>query len=268
MKFIDVYGYARKSPDDKLSTDSSIDNQVKLFGTTCSEKSNDEVTWRLVKVFIDRNISGGDRFRKGFTDMCQSAIKNDVRMLMCKNQERFARDSSFFLDTLKDLEVRNIRVYSIMKGQCLSSEDIGDAIMSVVSGQYIVDQKKKAILLQQQKIEEGLPCIPPPFGYKYNKKKSWIIEKKKAGKVLAVYSDLKNHVHYKTTIAENRINKSLYYRILKNIEKGLYSGWIIYNKKYKDSNKMVVRTEEIKYKGNHEPIIKEDEVVDLNGARG
>ena len=255
MKIIPIYGYARKSPDDKESTDSSIENQIRLFHTICAERSNEKETWKLAHVFIDRNISGGDRFRKGFTDMISSAIENNIKMLICKNQERFARDSSFFLDTLKDLEVRGIRVFSIMKGSFLSSEDIGDAIMSVVSGHYLVDQRKKARLLQEQKIEQGLPCIPPPFGYKYDKKKNWVIEKRKADKVIKINNDIRAGVDYKKTIAECKINKSLYYRIVKNLGRGIYSGWIVYDKKYKDSNKKVVRIEEIKYKGIHNPII-------------
>ena len=257
MIIIPIYLYVRKSPDDKESTETSIKNQIELGKTTCKDKSTEEVIWKIERIFIDRNVSGGDRFRKGFTELYNVSIENASRnpIILSKNQDRFARDPSFFLDTLKDLEVRGVRVYSIMKGAFLSSEDLGDSIMSVVSGQYIIEQRKKARILQQQKIDQGLPSISPPFGYKYNKKKNWVIEGKKANKVRSVHSDREKDINFKITMKEQKINKSLYYRILRNIEKGIYSGWIIYNKKYKDSNKKVIRTEQIKYKGNYEPII-------------
>jgi len=258
MKIIKVVGYARKSPDDKEDTDRSIDNQSELIKKTCIDKSNEEETWELQKIFIDRNLSGGDRFRKGFTDMVDYSIKNGIEILVTKEQNRVARDSSFFLDTLKDLEVIGIKIYSIMKGDFLSSDDIGDAIMSVVGGHYIVEQRKKAILAQDQKREKNLPSIPAPFGYEYDKDKNWVIDKKNADIVRQISSDLKKNISYKDTIKRIKITKSAYYRIINNIKKGIYSGWIIYNKKFKNSDKVVVRMEEVKYKGSHEPILPID----------
>ena len=246
-----AYGYARKSPDDKDDTKTSIDNQVKLIKSYC--KGND---LDLLKIYIDKNISGGDRFRKDFVSMIQDAITNKVPILITKDQDRFARDHSFFSDTLANLDVHGIRVFSIIKNNFLSHEDLGDIVTSVVDAHYIITQRKKARILQDQKEEEGLPTIRPPFGYKYNKKKEWVIDEKKAKIVRQIHNDLKDKTSYKDTVKRLKIDRNTYYRIIKSINKGLYSGFIIYIKKFRDANKIVVRTEEVKYKGRHEPIIE------------
>ena len=36
-KKINVYGYARKSPDDEKKTDTSIDNQIRLIENICKQ---------------------------------------------------------------------------------------------------------------------------------------------------------------------------------------------------------------------------------------
>ena len=85
----------------------------------------------------------------------------------------------------------------------------------------------------------------------------WSVRKKQAEIVREVFKDFKSKIPYKNTIKRLKIKTSLYYRIIKNIEKGVYHGWIIYTRKYRDSNKVVIRSEEIKYKGKHEPILSE-----------
>lgn len=255
---IKVYGYARKSPDDKEDTETSIENQVKLIERICKEKE-----WTLIKPFIDKNLSGGDRFRKGFTDMVSSAVANSIPIIIVKEQDRFARDSSFFVDTLTDLDARGIKVFSIIKNNFLSAEDLGDVVTSVVDAHYIITQRKKTRVLQDQKMNDGLPSIRAPFGYKYNKKGEWVINDKKAEIVREVELDRKNGVNYKDTIQRLKINKPLYYRIIRGIENGIYSGFVVYERKIRDSNKKIVKTEEIKYKGLHEAIIPLDSGINI-----
>lgn len=250
---IKVYGYIRKSPDEKEKTMVSLENQKNLIIKTCKEKD-----WDLVEVFSDKDITGSDRYRKGFIEMMSKIFNNNVEIIVVKDQDRFCRDSSFFKDTLQDLDVRNKRVYSIMKNGFLSHEDLGDNVKALMDSQYITDQRKKADVNLKQKFENNLPSIPAPYGYKYNKDKKWIIDKRKADIVNGVLNDLINKVSFKDILKKYKINKSLYYRIIKNAKKGLYNGWITYERKHKDSNKKVVRIEEIRYKGEHKPIISQE----------
>lgn len=246
---VKAFGYARKSPDEKEDTETSINNQIFLFKNVSKEKG-----FELVKIFVDKNVSGSDRQRKEFLKMIDEIKHSDVGVILVKDQDRFARDSAFFYDTLQDLEIRDKKVYSIMKNKFLSYEDLGDVITSVVDAYYITTQRKKTELLFNQKKELGLPPISAPFGYK-NKNKKWVISKVQSEKVKVVIDDYKNNVSYKITTQRLRISPIQYYRILKNYHNGIYSGYVYYIKKIKDANKNIVRTEEVKYRGNHTPII-------------
>ena len=261
MQHIKVYGYIRKSPDDTESTDTSMKNQTKLINDFCTKRG-----WFVEKIFADKNISGGDRSRKGFNDMLNSILKNEeIKIIVVKEQDRFARDSAFFTDTLRDLDAHGIRVFSIMKNNFLSYEDLGDVVTSVVDAHYIITQRKKANVLFEQKKSEGLAPIKAPFGYK-NKNGGWVVNKKKADIVRQVCNDYLNKVNFKETMKRLKINKSLYYRILKNARKGLYNGFVNYMRKIRDSNKKVIKEEEIKYKGRHEALISDEVFRAVNSS--
>lgn len=254
---INAFGYARKSPDDKKDTESSITNQVSLIESTCKKFG-----WNLKpeNIYIDNNLSGGDRSRKEFTHLIKNAIEfkannptEDVYIIV-KEQDRFARDSAFFSDTLRDLEIRFIKVFSIIKNNFISYDDLGDVVTSVVDAHYIITQRKKSKVLFDQKKEQGLPPVKAPYGYK-NVNKKWIIDKKKAEIVRSVFLNSSKKINFKETINTLKISKALYYRILDNIKKEVYHGYVVYTNKIRDSNKIVVREEKIKYKGIHEPIL-------------
>lgn len=255
-----IYAYERKSPDDKEDTIRSINNQKEL---------NEGIAKRIfkfkgeVKHFFDENISGGDRFRKGFISMISEIIEiNETNpnlkiLIIVKDQERFARDSAFFQDTLNDLNARGIEVFSVIKQGMLSTNDLGDTVGSLLSEKLIKDGRKKAEILIDSKISKNLPCIPAPFGYKYNKQKSWSIIKKESEIILGVIRNYLNSIDYGVTMKDFNISRGKYDRIIKNTLKGLYSGFCFFNRKYKASGK-IVRTQEIKYKINVEPIISEE----------
>lgn len=259
MEQINCFGYARKSPDDKEDTEKSITNQVSLMINFCKEKG-----WNLVKIFIDKSVSGGDRKRKEFLKMISEINQSpDISHIITKDQDRFARDTSFFSDVLHDLEIRFKKVYSILKGNYISSDDLGDVVTSVVDAHYLITQRKKSKVLFEQKRELGLPTIKSPFGYK-NNEKTWIIDKKKAEIVKIVCSDYLNSINFKETLEKCKIDKNKYYRIIKNCNNGLYNGYIFYVNKIRDSNKVVIREEEVKYKGQHPSILDEETFKKLN----
>lgn len=260
---IKAFGYARKSPDDKEGTESSILNQTKMIKKTVEERN-----WELIDIFIDKNISGSDRGRKGFNDMKRRAIAEKVEILAVKDQDRFARDHAFFSDTLQDLDAHQIRVFSILKNNFLSHEDLGDVVTAVVDSNMIVKSRIKTHQLYSDKKEEGLPSFVSSFGYKFpkgkNVVKNWIIKEREAEIVRQVCSDYLNKASLKETIVRLKINKPLYYRIIRTARKGIYNGWIFYVKKFKDSAGNIVRTEDVLYKGKHEPILDEKTFKMLN----
>lgn len=272
------FGYARKSPDEKEDTKTSIDNQITLIKKTFKENG-----WVLVKIFIDENISGYDRTRKEFLSMIKELYESpDVSIIGVKEQDRFCRDSSFFTDVLKAFQLREKKLYSCMQKKFLSHDDLGDSVRALMDGNYIYDQKKKAELVLEQKQESGKPTFRPPFGYKSNFKfnpsgskipidKSkkifdWILNKKDAEIVLSVISDYVNKRDYRVILKEYKITKGKYYRIIKNANNGLYSGFIYYVRKFRDDEKVVIRTEEIKYKSDHPHLISPELFNKINGG--
>jgi len=260
MEFDYIFGYSRKSPDDKEGTEMSLKNQDELIQEKVREWNGS-----LTEIYTDRNISGGDRNRKGFTDLLSKvkflAEQSDFTkkiVIILKDQDRFARDSSYFRDTLKSLEPRGIKVFSILKNNFLDFNDIGDSVMSIVNEQMIIEGKKKANLLMQQKRDKSLPPIPAPYGYKYNSNKEWVLDKRKAEKVKGVVQKYVENAPFRAILSEFKIDKNAYYRIIKNAGRGLYSGFIVYLRKYKDAEGNVIRVEEISYLGTHEKIIGEE----------
>jgi len=253
-----VLGYVRKSPDDKEGTELSIKNQTEAI-EYYSKINNLE----LIDVYIDKNISGSDRGRKAFNNVIRKSIElkkeNENVWIIVKDQNRFARDSAFFSDTLQDLIAHGVKVFSLIKNGFLSHEDLGDMVRSVVDSEDILKGRRYALFTLEKKQRESLPPFIAPFGYRNNKKtKTWNISKKESFIVKSVIEDYVSGIRWKETIEKFKINKSLYYRIISNANKGIYNGYVVYNKKFKDSNKKVIRTEEVRYKSNYSPIINEE----------
>jgi len=260
---VDAISYARKSPDDKEDTKTSINNQLEDNRFVANNKG-----WNLVKEFVDKDVTGSDRERKGFSGCIKFAIDNrNIRLIIMKDQTRFARDAPFFMDTLKDLEAYGIKVYSRQKGDFLRSDDLGDGIMAVVAQYKITEGRKNAKELYERKVREKLPPFIAPFGYQNHevydqvlkkKIKNWVIVKKEAEKVRLVCEDFVNNVRMRDTLKALKIDKSSYYRIVKNFKNGIYIGYIYYENKIKDSNKKIISVDKIRYKGLHQPIVSEE----------
>ncbi|MAG02073.1 hypothetical protein CMI42_01945 [Candidatus Pacearchaeota archaeon] len=248
-----VVGYVRISEEDRIvNKQTSIDNQMTLIKDFCLKRK-----WNLVQIYEDRNLSGGDRFRKGFTDMVRGVIKStEVIFIVVKDQDRFARDTGYFIDTLKDLEAHGKKVFSIMKNDYLSQDDLGDVVKAVVDAQYIIRSRKETKQVYENKKEEGLPPFRAPYGYEC-KNKQWVLDRRKAKKVQIVCEDYINGVRFKETTFNLSIAKALYYRIIQNALNEIYTGDIFYLNKVKDSLGKVVRVEPVRYKGKHNPIISD-----------
>lgn len=256
-----IITYARKSPDDKDKTEQSITNQDKLFNRVSNDKN-----WKIYKRFYDRNISGGDRSRKGIKDAIECAIYHEIKIIVVKDQDRFARDIGFFQNKLLELQSHGILVFDCMKGGFLSSDDLGDNIKALIGEDYINKSRQRAYINLDDLKEDKRPVGNPPYGYLPKRKLinnkyviiSWKISPKKAEKVKKVIERYKQKYPLKPLLNELRIDKSQYYRIIKSYNQGIYHGYVVYDKKLRNKDKVILRVDKIKYKGNFEPIFKND----------
>jgi len=247
--------YVRVSSQDQKKEGLSIDVQTKKL----QDYSEVKDYW-VFKIYTDAGISAGSINRPAFKAMMIDAKNEKFDAILVYKLDRFSRNMVDLIYTLNDLNNYGVDFISLTESFDTTTA-VGRAFMKTISIFSELEREQtmeRVEMVFSDKRKQGLPSTPPPFGYKYNKKKSWAIEKIKAEKVRQVYQDHKNKIRFKETLKRLKINKSCYYRILKNIEKGIYSGWIIYNKKIKDVRGKVIRTEEIKYKGTYEPIIQNE----------
>ena len=243
--------YVRVSAQDQKKEGLSIDVQTSKLQDYCSV-----MDYWVFKVYTDAGISGGSINRPDFKKMIEDARNRKFDAILVYKLDRFSRNMVDLIFTLSDLNSYHVDFISLTESFDTTTA-VGRAFMKILSifSEMEREQTKERVeMVFSDKEEKGLPTIPPPFGYKYNNKKVWVLEKKKANIVKQVYSDNNEGVKFKDTIKRCKINKSSYYRILRNIKKGLYSGWICYDKKTKDVRGNVINSEEVRYKGTHEPL--------------
>lgn len=255
-----VITYARKSPDDKEDTEQSIINQDKLFDRTCLEKN-----WKIVNHFYDRNISGSDRRRKGLMECIEYAKYHGIKIIVVKDQSRFMRDASFFRDTLINLSNEGIIVFSCMKNDYLNVRDLGTRILSMVDEQKVIEGQQYAEESMERLKSENKPIGRCVFGYnpivKFSRGRyrtvGWKISPKQANIVKKVVEHHKAKKPLNAFLKQVRVNKSVYYAIIRNYENGIYHGYVAYYKRIKNAEGFIVRKELVKYKGNFEAIFDE-----------
>jgi len=244
------FGYKRLSQEDrgkkKEEQETSLQNQDDLIRKTFSKNKI-----ILKNMFEDRYLSGSDRNRKDFNDMIKRAIDGEACIIGVKNRSRFCRDAPFFQKIMKDLMAYNVKVLSCVDNRYLDPESIEDDFGSVIDGRAIKEGRKNTKLLFNQKMEAKLPCIQAPFGYRYKRKKWFIVEED--AEIVRKIFELASKGNTMTSICkELGINKGKYYRVVGN---KCYCGYVQYFNKIKDGENKVVRKEEVCYKGIHEPII-------------
>ncbi len=93
MKAVEKAGlYVRISEQDKIKLtkvqlSKSIENQLKMLKTECMERN-----WIIVDVYCDEDISGADKNRPEFNRMLKDCESGKINVVLCKSQDRFARD--------------------------------------------------------------------------------------------------------------------------------------------------------------------------------
>ena len=84
--------YVRISEQDKVKLtkaqlSKSIENQLKMLKAECMERN-----WIIVDVYCDEDISGADKTRPEFNRMLKDCENGKINVVLCKSQDRFARD--------------------------------------------------------------------------------------------------------------------------------------------------------------------------------
>jgi len=251
---VEILKYCKKkgillSSLDKIK-ETSVVNQIKDGFKYCEDNN-----LKLEKVYIDLYISGGKWERKELMEMFDDFDKGKIQGFIFKDSKRFARDMILQETLLNEYKEQKGADFRFIQGQERMSNEFDRKLDAVLNERIIIEGKRNAKRLMKNKMELGLPCIPAPFGYKYNEKKNWNIIEKDAILVRNIAKDIQDNVDYKETCKRLRIKKNFYYRVKKNIEKCIYHGKITFEKKYRNLKKEIYKTELISYEGTYEPIL-------------
>ncbi|MBR5289896.1 MAG: recombinase family protein [Erysipelotrichaceae bacterium] len=256
-----VCAYCRVSTD--MNQRDSFDNQVKYY----EDKIKNEPTWKLVKVYSDFAVSGTSfEGRTGFNEMIEDAMNGKIDIILTKSISRFTRNVVDLLQTISELQKRNVVIHFEEEG--FTSSDTGfnmglqiRAILAENEVRSTSDHVKRGIMM---KASQGIPSgMLECYGYVADGKKLLVDEKK--SKVVRFIYDQYLDGDGADTIAkmlnEKKVpspkgglwNSSSVRGILMN-EK--YTGKIIIGKTY--SNDPITDKRRRKNKGEKEMFIMED----------
>lgn len=252
IKICDKKNIILNSPDKLKET--SIINQIWGCIKYCE---NNSLT--PYKVYIDLYISGGKWERKELMEMLDDFDKGLINGFVFKDLKRFSRDTILQETLLNQYRTQRGADFRLIEGQEQLEDEFIRKVLGATNELPIIEGKKNAKILYKSKQEKRLPCIPAPYGYEYNDDKNWDIIQKEAKIIKEV---MKRHKkEYYLDICKNlKINKNLYYKIIRIAKKGIYSGWIVYYKKIRDLKGNVIDKKEIRYKGTF-PEILDDSVA-------
>lgn len=209
----------------------------------------------LYRIYIDLYITGSNWERKEILQMLNDYDDGFIKGFVFKNLDRYARDLYFQEEIIKNYRDIKGAEFFLIDGQELMDDEVSRKFVGVANELPVIQGKKSAKKTFKTKQEQGLPCVPAPFGYKY-KNKNWVVVKKQAEIVKEVVARTQQKEPYSDTCRDLKISKYKYYKILENARKGLYGGLITYTKHIKNLKGKVVKTEEISYKGNYEHILE------------
>ncbi len=256
-----VCAYCRVSTD--MNQRDSFDNQVKYY----EDKIKNEPTWKLVKVYSDYAASGTSfEGRTGFNEMIEDAMNGKIDVILTKSISRFTRNVVDLLQTISELQKRNVVIHFEEEG--FTSSDTGfnmglqiRAILAENEVRSTSDHIKRGIMM---KASQGIPTgMLECYGYVAEGKKLLVDEEQ--SKIVKFIFDQYLDGDGADTIAkqlnEKKVpspkgglwNSSSVRGILMN-EK--YTGKIIIGKTY--SNDPITDKRRRKNKGEREMFIMDD----------
>jgi len=110
LKKTKAINYARISEIDPYKTEAErrkkLDDQLQLNDSFIKNHK-----WECINIYDEGYAKSTDRNRKQFTKMRLDALDKKFQVIVVKNQSRLARDTSFIIEFLKDMEAIGVKVY-------------------------------------------------------------------------------------------------------------------------------------------------------------
>lgn len=166
---ISVAIYVRLSDEDrnkksKGDESESIQNQKSMLTDFCRERN-----WEIYDIYNDEDYSGTDRNRPEFNRMLNDCESGRVNLVLCKHQDRFARDNEVINHYIHDKFLEwGVRFKSVIDNidTDFDSTKKQSQILALTSEWYCEDTSKKVKSVLQHKREQGLFVGSfAPYGY-------------------------------------------------------------------------------------------------------
>ena len=166
---ISVAIYVRLSDEDrnkkyKGDESESIQNQKSMLTDFCRERN-----WEIYDIYNDEDYSGTDRNRPEFNRMIADCESGRVTLVLCKHQDRFARDNELVNHYIHDKFLEwGVRFKSVIDHIDTDNENTKkqSQILALTSEWYCEDTSKKIKSVLQHKREQGqFTGSFAPYGY-------------------------------------------------------------------------------------------------------
>ena len=156
---ISVAIYVRLSDEDrnkkfKGDESESIQNQKSMLTDFCRERN-----WEIYDIYNDEDYSGTDRNRPEFNRMIADCESGRVNLVLCKHQDRFARDNELVNHYIHDKFLEwGVRFKSVIDHIDTDNENTKkqSQILALTSEWYCEDTSKKIRSVLQHKRQEAL----------------------------------------------------------------------------------------------------------------
>ncbi len=231
---------------EKKLVDLSLINQIK----DCLSEAK-RLNIRIYKIYLDPFISGSLWSRPELNDLIEDVYKCTIRTLFIKKLSRLERDPALRKKLFSDFKLNDVKLISL-------AGDVNDEIITASVGFtneiQVLEAKRETKKLHLRKIKECVAYIVTPFGYRYNKRKEWIISKN-ADVVREAWKLTFEKKDYRYITDKLKISASLYYKIIKNPN---YLGLICHKHYIKNYTGKLIKVQWKIYKGIHKALITKD----------
>jgi site-specific DNA recombinase len=148
--------YARFSSE--LQRDESIDDQVEVCRRYIERQG-----WTVTKIYGDRALSGGSRFRPQYQQMIADAESKQFDVLVCEALDRLGRKLADIADLHDRLSFRGVKIHTVATG-AVTQLHIG--MLGTMAQLYLSDLREKVWRGQLGRARQGR--IPGGVAYGYD----------------------------------------------------------------------------------------------------
>ena len=261
-----VAAYARVSTD--LDTqESSYDNQIEIY----KRKIQNNPEWEFAGVYSDKDCTGTNVSRPGFTRMMEDANAGIIDIILVKSISRFARNVMITIEKIRYLKSIGVRII-FEKEKIDTADNYSEMVLTILSAfcqeeSRNISERVKTGLKMRAHNSQVRWC--PTYGYRKGKNGEYIVNGEEAEvvkKIFELYSEGSSIMKITNGLNEELIpgprggiwKKETVRDILHNIK---YTGDIITNKYITVdylSHKIIRNdgtVERIHIRGHHTPII-------------